>query len=203
MTSFSAITALVVGATGATGRHAVKMLLDQGHNVRVVVRSKQKMFDLIGVSGSDEVSKSFKGSLSVTEASFLDLSDDDIQAQVDGCDAVISCLGHTLDRSGLLGRKSRRLVTKATEQVRRDPYTVEEMQFNPFGEHPGLKIRCVPLSIWGKKPHSDEVMADISTMVTTLRDNNGKCLTFQGPKALAEKKPGTLHWLNRSRTFLP
>src|SRR5581483_9350702 len=64
----------VLGATGATGRHVVDEAVRRGHDVRAVVRSA------LDVPGVDVVRAA-----SVDEPSAL--------AKLDGCDAVISCLG--------------------------------------------------------------------------------------------------------------
>jgi nucleoside-diphosphate-sugar epimerase len=97
---------LVVGATGATGRLLVDWLLEAGQEVRVVVRSAEKL------------SKSAKENprLSVTQASLLDLSDGELDDLVAGCEAVASCLGHTLTFKGIYG-SPRRLVTDATRRL--------------------------------------------------------------------------------------
>jgi len=83
------MTTLVVGASGATGRLLVEQLLDRGQNVRVIVRSP------------DRLPEDLKNHplLSVTRASLLDLSDAKMAAQVKGCGAVASCLGHNMRRS--------------------------------------------------------------------------------------------------------
>lgn len=104
-------TVLVLGATGATGRHAVNQLLDLGHSVRAVVRSKERMEGLL----TSDPSK-YGDRLSLTEASLLDLSDDGLKSLVEGADAVVSCLGHNMDLKGLWG-KPRRLVTDATKRL--------------------------------------------------------------------------------------
>lgn len=97
---------LVVGATGATGRLLVDWLLNEGHEVRVVVRSRQRLpQDVIDHPG-----------LSVTQASLLDLSDDELDRLVQGCDAVASCLGHNLTFKGIYG-SPRRLVTDGTRRL--------------------------------------------------------------------------------------
>mmetsp|Transcript_2677 Transcript_2677/g.4797 ORF Transcript_2677/g.4797 Transcript_2677/m.4797 type:complete len:269 (-) Transcript_2677:111-917(-) len=112
--SRSNTTTLVVGATGATGRHVVRQLLDQGHTVRAVVRSEQRMIDsLRAISGNK---KEEFANLAVTEASFLDLSDDEVLKLVHGCDAVVSCLGHNMTFSGMYG-KPRKLVTQAARKL--------------------------------------------------------------------------------------
>ena len=100
------MTTLVVGATGATGQHLVQQLLDRGHYVKVIVRSPEKLPEAIRANDR----------LSVIHASVLDLSDSEMAEHVNGCDAVASCLGHTLSFKGLYG-SPRRLVTDATRRL--------------------------------------------------------------------------------------
>ena len=97
---------LVVGASGATGRVLVEQLLSRGQNVTAIVRSPDKL---------PEVIKS-QDSLSVIRASVLDLSDAEIAQHVNGCDAVASCLGHNMSMKGVYGHP-RRLVTDATRRL--------------------------------------------------------------------------------------
>jgi hypothetical protein len=52
----------------------------------------------------------------LVERSLLSLSDQELQQQVRGCDAVISCLGHVLNLRGVLG-PPRDLVTRATARL--------------------------------------------------------------------------------------
>jgi hypothetical protein len=54
--------------------------------------------------------------LSVIHASVLDLSDAEMAHHVQGCEAVASCLGHTLSLKGMYG-PPRRLVTDATRRL--------------------------------------------------------------------------------------
>jgi nucleoside-diphosphate-sugar epimerase len=100
------MTTLVVGASGATGRLLVKHLLDRGLNVRVIVRSPDKLPE--GIRKHDN--------LSLICASVLDLSDTEMAQHVNGCGAVASCLGHTISLKGIYGRP-RRLVTDATRRL--------------------------------------------------------------------------------------
>jgi len=108
-------TTLVLGATGATGKWVVKQLLDQGHSVKVVVRSKERMMTVLKDINNGETLDENK--LTITEASLLDLSDSDLQDQVQGCAAVVSCLGHNMNFQGLWGQKGRRLVTDAVKRM--------------------------------------------------------------------------------------
>ncbi len=100
------MTTLVVGATGATGRLLVEQLLNRGQNVRVIVRSPERL------------PERFKGHdrLSVVTASILDLSDEEMIQHVKGCNAVASCLGHNLSLKGIYGQP-RKLVSDATRRL--------------------------------------------------------------------------------------
>ena len=100
------MTTLVVGANGATGRRLVEELLNRGQDVKIVVRSRDSL---------PEIVKSH-GNLSVIEASVLDLSDTEMAQHVRGCEAVASCLGHNMSFKGLFGAP-RRLVTEATRRL--------------------------------------------------------------------------------------
>jgi nucleoside-diphosphate-sugar epimerase len=100
------MTTLVVGASGATGRLLVKQLLDRGENVRAVVRSPDRFIETVGNHEN----------LSVIRAGILELSDAQVAGHVDGCDALASCLGHTLSLKGMFGAP-RRLVTDAVRRL--------------------------------------------------------------------------------------
>jgi hypothetical protein len=97
---------LIVGATGATGRLLVGQLLDKGHQVKVIVRSPEKLSEHL--TNND--------SLSVISASVLDLNDKQLSQYVMGCDAVASCLGHNINFKGIYGQP-RRLVTDTTKRL--------------------------------------------------------------------------------------
>ena len=99
-------TVLVVGATGATGRHVVDQLLQQGNRVKAIVRSAERVPAIL--QGRD--------GLSLIEASVLDLSDEDLAKHAAGCDAVVSCLGHTISFKGIYGQP-RRLVTDSVRRL--------------------------------------------------------------------------------------
>ena len=96
----------VAGASGATGKLLVEQLLDAGHQVRVVVRDANKLPEII-INHEN---------LSVTEASLLDLDNNELQKLLDGCDAIASCLGHNLTMKGIFGQP-RKLVTDATKRL--------------------------------------------------------------------------------------
>ena len=100
------MTTLVVGASGATGRLLVEQLLSRGQQVRAIVRSPDKLPEVL----------SNRDNLSVIMASVLELSDAEMAQHASGCDAVASCLGHNLNFKGIFGHP-RRLVTDATRRL--------------------------------------------------------------------------------------
>lgn len=97
---------LVLCATGMTGTPLVHQLLDGGHKVRIVVRS------------TDKLSKELldNSNLIVLKAAVLDLNESELKTLTDDCDAVVSCLGHTMDFRGFFG-KPRNLCTDAVHRV--------------------------------------------------------------------------------------
>ncbi len=100
------MTILIVGATGATGIRLVEALLNRGQNVKVIVRSPEKLPDTI---------KNHEH-LTLISANVLDLSDQEMKQHVTGCNAIVSCLGHNMTLKGVFG-KPRRLVTQATQRL--------------------------------------------------------------------------------------
>ncbi|QDU77725.1 NmrA-like family protein [Bremerella volcania] len=100
------MTVLVVGATGATGKLLVEQLLSRGQHVRVIVRSRDRL---------PEAVKGHPG-ITIAEASLSDLTSEELQQHVLGCDSVASCLGHNLTLQGIFGHP-RRLVTDTVRRL--------------------------------------------------------------------------------------
>jgi uncharacterized protein YbjT (DUF2867 family) len=99
---------LLLGGTGRTGGRVLQQLLERGVRVRAVVRSAERL--PAGVVQNPQ--------LTVVAADLASLSDDEIREQVDGCDVVISCLGHTASLHGVYG-VPRDLVCRSVERVYR------------------------------------------------------------------------------------
>jgi len=150
----------VVGATGATGKHVVQMLLDEGNTVITVVRSKDTLVSLL------KEGNNYGDRLQVKEAAILDLSHDELVSLTAGCSAVVSCLGHNISFKGLWG-EPRRLVTDAVKGLTKampssamfilmgsDGVRHPDDPIRPFGERLVITLlRClVP-------PHVDNEMA--------------------------------------------
>lgn len=100
------MTILVVGASGATGRQLVEQLLIQGQNVKVVVRSPEKL------------PESWKNNarVEIVVASLLDFSDKEMMELTLDCHAIASCLGHNMNLKGIYGQP-RKLVTDAARSL--------------------------------------------------------------------------------------
>ncbi|MBK7227365.1 MAG: SDR family oxidoreductase [Ignavibacteriales bacterium] len=85
--------ALVLGASGATGKLVVQQLLNKNIQVRVVVRESAIIPNQISDDKSIEV---IKGNINDFEiAKIKDLVKD--------CDSIICCLGHNISFKGILG----------------------------------------------------------------------------------------------------
>lgn len=100
------MTVLVVGASGATGRLVVELLVSRGEKVKAIVRDANRLPNRF--KQNDQIQ--------ITQASLLDMTDQDLLEQVKGCDAVVSCLGHNLNFRGMFGQP-RRLVTDAVRRL--------------------------------------------------------------------------------------
>lgn len=100
------MTTLIVGASGATGRLLVQELIQQGEQVKIIVRSIESLPDPIKQSPL----------VTITEASLLDMTKAQLQAHLHDCSAVASCLGHNLSFKGIYGQP-RRLVTEAIQRL--------------------------------------------------------------------------------------
>ena len=96
------MTTLVLGASGATGSKLVDQLLQNGYEVKVAVRSPDKLPESWVQNEHVEI----------IQASISDLSLDEMVRLLSDCESVVSCLGHNLNLKGIYG-KPRRLVTDA------------------------------------------------------------------------------------------
>lgn len=93
---------LVVGATGATGKHLVEQLLNVGQKVKVIVRPTGKIPETW--KNNDKIS--------IIKASISKISVNEMMNYMEDCQSVASCLGHNITLTGIFG-KPRNLVTDA------------------------------------------------------------------------------------------
>jgi hypothetical protein len=102
----SIMTTLVLGATGATGKHLVQQLISLGQIVKVVVRPTSKVPD------DWQSSKN----VAIIKASIHEMSVAEMVSHLKGCTAVASCLGHNLSFKGVYGAP-RKLVSDSVRLV--------------------------------------------------------------------------------------
>jgi len=134
---------LVVGASGATGKLLVQQLLQQEINVVAIVRA------------TSTLTIDTQPNLDLISANISDMPEDDLATCLEGCDAVLSCLGHNLTFKGIFG-KPRLLVTNTIEKISRvlesinADKKVKIVLMNTTGnsnrdipEQPPLSQRCV------------------------------------------------------------
>lgn len=97
---------MVLGASGATGRLLVKLLLEKGVSVKAVVRN----------AASLKTIKESNSHLDIVEAEIAAMPDQELAVLLAECSSVFSCLGHNLTLKGIYGHP-RRLVTDAVAKV--------------------------------------------------------------------------------------
>lgn len=98
---------LMLGGTGRTGGRVLAQLLARGVPVLAIVRSADRLpAGVVGHAG-----------LTVVQADPLAMPIEQLANHLEGCDTVISCLGHTISAKGILGRP-RDLVEQAVRAVR-------------------------------------------------------------------------------------
>ena len=91
---------LVLGATGATGKLVVQQLINRNVNLKIIVRSIDRI--------NSEVRKN-----SLVECiigNILGFNKEDAENLVEDCDGLICCLGHNLTLKGIFGRPRRLVV---------------------------------------------------------------------------------------------
>ena len=112
---------LMAGATGATGRLAAAELLKRGAEVRLIVRSPERL--------PEEIRRNEKAEIITGEISLLSTAE--LAEYLGGCDAAVSCLGHNLTLKGIFG-PPRKLVTQACEKICRAAETAESQRVFRF-----------------------------------------------------------------------
>lgn len=120
--------ALVVGASGATGKLLVAELLSRGVAVIAVVRPTSSLKNTFErYPNYQEVS-----------ASISEMADKELTPLLRDCDAVLSCLGHNLTFEGMFG-EPRRLVSETIEKLSR---VIESLQ-------PDRKVKIILMNTTG------------------------------------------------------
>ena len=100
------MTTLVLGASGATGKHLVEQLLLMGQDVKVIVRPTANIPDTW--NGNEKVT--------IIKAGVSAMTVDEMATHTADCQAIAFCLGHNMTFRGILG-KPRKLVADAVRLV--------------------------------------------------------------------------------------
>ena len=109
---------LVLGATGATGRHVAHLLLQQQHQVVALVRDTKTLSVL---------ESKFGNQFTQIKGTALTISDTQLSALIADVDGVVTCLGHNLTLKGVYGaprmlvRDSIKRIVNLTSAVRSTP----------------------------------------------------------------------------------
>ena len=149
------MTTLIVGASGATGRLLIKQLLNADEKVKIIVRSADSLYSVL----PDEIRQDNR--LIITEANLLNMTNSELENQVQGCRAVVSCLGHNLSLKGMFGHP-RRLVTDAVQRLCQ---AIEETA-------PALKetpVKFILMNTTGNQnKHDDEKVSTSQALVVAM-----------------------------------
>lgn len=97
---------LIVGGSGATGEKLVEQLLIKDQEVRVIVRSSEKLPEAWRQNSK----------VKIIHKSISELNETQMAEYLKGCTAVASCLGHTPNFKGIFG-SPRKLVTDSVRLI--------------------------------------------------------------------------------------
>ena len=157
--------ALVLGASGATGRLLVQRLLQKNIDVIAIVRNSSSLAN-INVSHQN---------LQIVEAEISEIQANDLTQYLTECEAVLSCLGHNLTFKGMFGHP-RRLVTDAVKKV---TSAIESIS-------PNNKIRIILMNTTGnsnrdipeKPPFSQRLIISLLRLLLPPHVDNEKAADF-------------------------
>jgi nucleoside-diphosphate-sugar epimerase len=157
--------ALVLGASGATGRLLVKLLLQKDVEVIAIVRNANSLTNI----------ESSHPNLQIVEAEISKISESDLSQYLRECDAVLSCLGHNLTFKGIFGNP-KRLVTDAIYKVVK---TIKSINTNN-------KIKIILMNTTGnsnrdipeKPPYSQRFVISLLRLLLPPHVDNEKAADF-------------------------
>jgi len=157
--------ALVLGASGATGRLLVKILLQKGVEVIAIVRNANSLTHI----------HSSHPSLQIVEEEISEIAESDLAQYLRECETVLSCLGHNLTFKGMFGHPER-LVTDAIKKVAK---TIESINTNN-------KIKIILMNTTGnsnrdipeKPPYSQRFVISLLRLLLPPHVDNEKAADF-------------------------
>ena len=157
--------ALILGASGATGRLLVEKLLQKGVEVIAIVRNADSLTNLVGLHQS----------LQIVEANISEMNENDLAQYLKECQAVLSCLGHNLTFKGMFGHP-RRLVTDTVKKVVK---TIESLNTNK-------KVKIILMNTTGnsnrdipeKPPFTQRMVVSLLRLLLPPHVDNEKAADF-------------------------
>lgn len=95
---------LIIGASGATGKHLVEQILETGHKVKIIIRPTIIIPDYWANNEN----------LTIIKRNLSEIGVNEMSEYISDCRTVASCLGHNLTIKGIFG-KPRKLVTDSVK----------------------------------------------------------------------------------------
>ncbi|MCA1011571.1 NAD(P)-binding oxidoreductase [Halobacillus halophilus] len=197
--------ALVLGASGATGRQVVRQLIKRQIHTRIHIRETAVLSEDIHNHSLVEI---VKGSIS-------ELTDTDMSALLQDCTAIISCLGHNITFKGMYGRP-RYLVFDAikriTELVNKEPAKKRKLILmsttaytNPLaGEKNSIAERMIfSFLMLILPPHRDNVKAANHLVMTTGHEHKNIDWIAVRPDSLINETEETTYEIYESKVRSP
>lgn len=195
--------ALVLGASGATGKLVVQQLLKKNIQVRVVVRESAIIPNQISDDKSIEIIKGNINDFEITK----------IKDLVKDCDSVICCLGHNISFKGILGPPHKLVyntVVKTIEALQSQnlkpkfilmsttAYTNRKTgEINTFGEKIVFSLLKVLLP-----PHKDNILA-ADQLVYKLGSTNNIDWVAVRPDSLFDEDNVSEYEIHNNKTRSP
>ncbi|MFD2671501.1 NAD(P)-binding oxidoreductase [Marinicrinis sediminis] len=151
---------VVLGASGATGQHVVRELINRSIPTRILIRETAVL----------DPSLEKREHLEIVKGNMSELDPSELKSLLQDCTVVISCLGHTPTFKGMFG-KPRKLVSDAIQKVCETAIRSEQhiklilmsttgYTNRAIGELPSLGQRMVLSALtYLLPPHRDNVMA--------------------------------------------
>jgi hypothetical protein len=163
---------LVLGASGATGRHVVMQLLSRNIKTKIVVRRS-------GALPEDILKNNI---LECIVGNISEFQPGRYQELIADCDAVISCLGHNITFSGMFG-KPRMLVTSCIRNICESAWSnkkkIKLILMNTTAnrntiikENYSLTDRTILFLLRILPPHKDNIRAAEYLSYTVTRNNS-------------------------------
>jgi len=197
---------LVVGSTGATGKHVVRMLLERGDTeVVAVARSKEK---LLGLVNPENINDEKMKNLDVKETTIASMALEELRGLVNECSAVVSCLGHNMDWKGIykdgffVKETAEKITSVMPEKNSRFIMMGSDGVAHPDGKTDPTRSRFARALLWMMRmllpPLVDNEMAALHLYQHTLKNPTSSCYwTVVRPGDLWDRDDADIYPMNK------